>query len=137
MHGRELVAVMMLKRPDDAEGIGFAKQIAALRRRVAKRRIQPVAVERVEWWLDEQEPGAPLDWSVSAFPEGYHLMTLSVMDSFLETQPPDKPKISWTVHRVRRGYATLVMGGQAPTLQAGQARAEAIWRIDAGVRSDA
>jgi hypothetical protein len=93
-------------------------------------------MERAEWWMDGLEPGAPEERSVSAFPTGYRLSSLQMKDSFLESQPLDAPKISWTVYK-GPGYRTLVMGGQAPSLLMGQARAEAIWRIDAGVRSDA
>src|SRR5438128_73241 len=92
---------------------------------VAKRRAQPV---RVEWWMDWLKPGAAEERSVSAFPMGYRLSSFQVKDSFLENHPPDMPKICWTVYK-GPGYRTLVMGGQAPSLLMGQARAEAIWRI--------
>ena len=125
----------MIKRPDDAEGIGFARQLAALRERVGERRCHVATVQRPEWSVDWFEPNCEVEWSISAYPKGYHLTTFGLKEDFLVTQSPDAPQISWVVYK-GRGYRTLVMGGQAPSWQVGQARAEAIWRIDAGVRSD-
>jgi hypothetical protein len=42
------VAVLVIKRPDDADGIGFARQLAASHERIGKRRIHAMTVERVE-----------------------------------------------------------------------------------------
>jgi hypothetical protein len=130
-----MVAVMVIKRPDDANGIGFAWQLAALREEVANRRFQHVTVERVKWSLDWVEPAGAIEWRISAYPKGYCLTRFGLKVDFLATQDPEMPRISWIVYK-GRGCRSLVMGGQAPTWQVGQARAEAIWRIDAGVRSD-
>ena len=130
------MAVVTPKRPDDAAGNGFALQVAALRARVARRVRRPATVEQAEWGLDQIEPGCELEWRSSAYPIGYCLQIVALKDDFLETLPMDAPKISWAVYK-GQGYRMIVMGGQAPSFQVGQARAEAIWRIDAGIRADA
>jgi hypothetical protein len=130
------VAVVKPRRPDDAAGEGFALQVAALRARVAMRTRRSATVEQAEWELEPVKPGCELEWQSSAYPTGYCLQIVALKDDFLETLPMDAPKISWAVYK-GRGYRTVVMGGQAPSFQVGQARAEAIWRIDAGLRADA
>jgi hypothetical protein len=84
----------MIKRPDDAAGIGFARQLAALRARVSKRCSQPVTIERLEWSKDWVEPCCEIAKSISALPAGYYLTTFELEESFLETQGDDAPRIS-------------------------------------------
>ena len=84
----------MIKRPDDAAGIGFARQLAALCVGVAKRCSQLVTIERLEWSMDWVEPCCEIDKSISAYPAGYYLTTFELKESFLETQGDDAPRIS-------------------------------------------
>lgn len=84
------MAVIASRRPDDADGAGFCRQLKALRRRVAKRKRQaPLRLEHPEWWVDDVGPGAPEERSASAYPRGYMLSTFALKDSFLDTQPAD------------------------------------------------
>jgi hypothetical protein len=124
-------------RPDDAAGEGFALKLAAMKRRVAKRKAPPVAKPDFQWFLEGVEPGAAEEWLMSAVPPGFRLEAVKMKEDFLATQPLDAPRISWCVFRDKNDYLTLVMGGQAPTWQVAQARAEAIWRIAANIREDA
>ncbi len=48
-----------------------------------------------------------------------------------DTQSLDAPRISWSVYCDKNCYLTCIMGGQTPTWQVAQARADAIWRIAA------
>jgi hypothetical protein len=80
------------------------------------------------------EPGALEEWKVSAAPDGYLLLTFEMKESFMATQPLYMPRITWSVYRANN---RPVMGGQAPSLTVGQARAETIWRVEANVRADA
>jgi hypothetical protein len=124
-------------RPDDAAGTGFARQLAAMKRRVANRRAPPTTRPDYEWILEDIEPGASAEWQMSASPPGYYLLALKMKEDFLAQQPLTSPRISWSVYRTKNDAFTLVMGGQAPTWQVAQARAEAIWRIVANIRADA
>ena len=124
-------------RPDDAAGEGFARQLAAMKRRVAKRRATTIPRPDFEWVLVPVETGAAEDWLMSASPPGYYLEVVKMKEDFLATQAADSPRISWSVHRIKNDWRVIVMGGQAPTWQVAQARAEAIWRIAANVREDA
>jgi hypothetical protein len=128
------VEEILPKRPDDASGEGFARQLAALKRRIARRKPSPVTFATADWKLDYVEPGASEEWKVSAAPEGYLLLTFKMKELFMATQPLYMPWITWSVCRANN---RLVMGGQAPSLAVGQARAEAIWRVEANVRTDA
>lgn len=123
-------------RPDDAAGEGFARQLAAMKRRVAKRKEPPTTRPDYEWILEWVEPGAAEEWLMTATPSGYHLVAVKMKEDFLARQSPDSPRISWSVHRMKNDYLTLIMGGQAPAWQVAQARAEAIWRIIANIRAD-
>jgi hypothetical protein len=124
-------------RPDDAAGEGFALELAAMKRRVAKRKAPPVAKPDFEWFLEGIEPGAAEEWVMSASPPGFRLEALQLKEAFLATQPLGLSRISWSVFRDKNDYLTCIMGGQAPTWQVAQARAEAIWRIAANIRADA
>jgi hypothetical protein len=74
---------------------------------------------------------------MSASPPGFRLEAVKLKEDFLATQSFDLPRISWCVFRDKNDCPTLIMGGQAPTWQVAQARAEAIWRIAANIRADA
>ena len=124
-------------RPDDAAGEGFALKLAAMKRRVARRKAPPVAKPDFEWALEPVEPGAAEEWLMSASPPGFYLLAVKMKEDFLATQSLDAPRISWSVYRDKNCYLTCIMGGQAPTWQVAQARAEAIWRIAANIRTDA
>jgi hypothetical protein len=140
---RELVAVMsehtetnLPPRSDNAAGEGFARQLAAMKRRVAKRKAASTARPDFEWILEPVEPGAAEEWLMSASPPGYYTLALKMKEDFLATQGPDVPRISWSVYRIKSNWRAIVMGGQAPTWQAVQARAEAIWRTAANIKAN-
>lgn len=124
-------------RPDDAAGEGFALKLAAMKRRVARRKAPSVAKPKFEWELEPVEPGAPEEWWMSASPPGFYLLAVKTKEDFLATQPLDAPRIAWSVYRDKSCYLTCIIGGQAPTWQVARERAEAIWRIAANIRSDA
>jgi len=123
-------------RPDDAAGEGFGRQLAAMKRRVARRRATTIARPDFAWVLVAVEPRAAEEWLMSASPPGYYLEVVKMKEDFLATQSADSPRISWSVHRIKNDWRTIVMGGQAPTWQVAQARVEAIWRIAANIRVD-
>jgi hypothetical protein len=128
------VEEILPERPDDASAEGFARQLGALKRRIARRKPRPATFATADWKLDYVDPGAPEEWKVSAAPEGYLLLTFKMKESFMATQPLYMPRITWSVYRANN---RLVMGGQAPSLAVGQARAEAIWCVEANVCADA
>lgn len=74
---------------------------------------------------------------MTAQPRGYYLVAVQLKESFLKGEPPELPRISWTVSRIRNGRARVIMGGHAPNRQVAQARAEAIWLLDGNIRLDA
>jgi hypothetical protein len=108
-----------------------------MKRRVARRRAPPVAKPDFNWLLEPVEPGAAEEWLMSVSPPGFYLLAVKMKEDFLATQSLDAPRISWSVYRDKNCYLTCIMGGQAPTWQVAQARAEAIWRIAANIRTDA
>ena len=124
-------------RPDDAAGEGFALKLAAMKRGVARRKAPPVAKPDFKWLLEAVEAGAAEEWLMSASPPGFYLLAVKMKEDFLATQPLDAPRIGWSVYRDKNNYLTCIVGGQAPTWQVAQARAEAIWRIAANIGSDA
>jgi hypothetical protein len=71
--------------------------------------------------------------SASAYPTGCRLSNFVMKDSLLETHSPEMQKTCWTVYK-GFGYRTLDIGGQAPDMLIGQARAQAIRHIDAGIQ---
>ncbi len=74
------------------------------------------------------------EWKVEASVARYVLLVFKLREAFMKKQPLFMPRICWIVYRPSN---RILMGGQAPSLQVGQARAEAIWRIDANVRANA
>lgn len=124
-------------RPGDAAGEGFALKLAAMKRRVARRKAPPAAKPDFEWALEPVEPGAAEEWWMSASPPGFYLLAVKMKEDCLATQSLDLPRVSWSVYRDNNCYLTCIMGGEAPTWQVAQARAEAIWRIAADIRVDA
>ena len=109
----------MIKHPDDAAGIGFARQLAVLRARVSKRCSQPVTIERLEWSMDWVEPCCEIAKSISALSAGYYLTTFELKESFLETQGDDAPRISWVVYK-GRGYRPWSWVAKRPRCSSGR-----------------
>ena len=124
------------RRPDDAAGDGFAVALAAMKRRVARRKVPPVTKPDFEWVLEPVEPGAAEEWWMSASPPGFYLLAVKMKEDFLATQPLDAPRIAWSVYRDKNNNLTCIVGGQAPTWQVARERAEAIWRVAANIRPD-
>lgn len=88
-------------RPDDAAGQGFARQLATMKRRVAKRNEPPITRPDYEWILEDIEPWASAEWQMSASPPGYYLLALKMTEDFLAQQPLTSPRINWSVYRMK------------------------------------
>lgn len=63
----------------------------------------------------------------------YMLHVVEVCEEFLADQPPQMPRVSWSVYRGKDWEETLV-GGAAPCIAIAKARAEALWRAFLGYK---
>ena len=73
-------------RPDDATGEVFARELAAMKRRVAKRKAASTARPDFEWILEPVEPGTAEEGLMSASLPGYYPLALKMKEAFLATQ---------------------------------------------------
>ena len=51
----------------------------------------------------------------------------------LATEPPQMPRISWSVYR-GKGWEETLVGAPAPSIEVAKARAEALWRAFLGYK---
>lgn len=105
-----------------------------MKKRAERRKARPAIFAVPEWELVPLDPGAAEEWKVQASAARHVLLVFKMREAFMKKQPLFMPRISWIVYRPSN---RILMGGQAPSLHVGQARAEAIWRIDANVRANA
>ena len=115
-------------RPDDSSGRGFLKALRAVEQREPSRPFEHADIV----WLPKR-----LDDDVGdehrAIVGDYMLHVVEVTDGFLAIQPPQMPRVSWSVYR-GEGWEETLVGGAAPTIVIAKARAEALWRALLGYK---
>lgn len=68
-----------------------------------------------------------------AFVGDYLLFVVEVSEEFLANEPPQMPRVSWSVNTGEDWEESLV-GGAAPTVEIAKARAEALLRAFLGYK---
>lgn len=113
-------------RPDDSSGRGFLKALRIVEQREPS---QPFEHIEVVWWPEQLTPEAREQRAVLG---DYLLLVIVANEEFLANEPPQMPRVSWSVYR-GEDLETLV-GGAAPSVPVAKARAEALWRAFLGYK---
>ena len=114
-------------RPDDSSGRAFMKGLKAIEKREPSRPFKHVDVV----WLPEKVGEQAREHR--AFLNDYMLLVVEMHEEFLANEPPQMPRISWSVYR-GEGYGETLVGGAAPTVVIAKARAGALWRAFLGYK---
>ena len=117
-------------RPDDASGQGFLKALRAVEAREPSR---PVTHADITWVPERLTSDVGDEQGHRAIAGDYMLLVIKVSEEFLANQPPQMPRVSWSVYRGKDWEETLV-GGAAPCIVIAKARAEALWRAFLGYK---
>ncbi len=115
------------ERPDDSSGRSFLKALRTVEQREPSRPFEHV---EVVW---RSEPPDPEMCRLRAIVGDYMLLVVVASEEFLATEPPQMPRISWSVYRGKDWEETLV-GSPAPSVDVAKARAEALWRAFLGYK---
>lgn len=115
-------------RPDDSSGRGFLKALRSVEQSESSRSFEHAEIV----WLPKR-----LDDDVGdeqrAIVGDYMLHVVEVTEGFLAIQPPQMPRVSWSVYR-GGGWEETLVGGAAPSIAIAKARAEALWRAFLGYK---
>ena len=113
-------------RPDDSSGRGFLKALRTIEQREPSRPFEHI---EVVWWPELRTPETHEQRAIVG---DYLLLVVVANEEFLANEPPQMPRISWSVYR-GKNLETLV-GGAAPSVDIAKARAEALWRAFLGYK---
>lgn len=122
-------------RLNDASGEMLEKTLVTLRKRQKTMRLKPQRVTMPIWRIETYEdannpiareahaetPGTPY--------YGYTLTLLELTDLYLETQPLEIPKHSWTLAVHANGHGMKLVEGVATSHEEARDRVEACWRV--------
>lgn len=114
-------------RPDDRSGRGFRRALRIVEQCEPSR---PFEHADVVWW---PELLTPKTCEHRAIVGDYMLLVVVANEEFLANEPPQMPRVSWSVYRGKNCEETLV-GGAAPSVPVAKARAEALWRAFLGYK---
>lgn len=114
-------------RPDDSSGRAFLKALRTIEQREPSR---PFVDLEAVWLPEVVTEQARIHHAIV---DGYMLHACEMHEAFLASEPPQMPRVSWSVYRGNNWDDTLV-GGAAPTIVIAKARAEALWRAFLGYK---
>ncbi len=117
-------------RPDDGSGQGFLKALRAVEEREPSR---PVTHTDIVWLPERLAYDDYDEQGYRAIVGDYMLLVIEVSEEFLANEPPQMPRVSWSVYSGENWGDTLV-GGAAPNVLIAKARAEALWRAFLGYK---
>ena len=125
----DLVALLMpsRERPDDSSGRSFQKALRTIEQREPSRPFEHV---EVVW---RSEPPASETCEQRAVVGDYMLLVVEASEEFLANEPPQMPRISWSVYR-GKGWEETLVGAPAPSIEIAKARAETLWRAFLGYK---
>lgn len=87
----------------------------------------------VVWLPEKLTHDAGDEQGYRAIAGDYMLFVVEVSDGFLVDQPPEMPRVSWSVC-AGEGWEDTLVGGAAPSVLVAKARAEALWRAFLGYK---
>lgn len=111
-----------MRRPDDSAGRGFRKALREIEKREPPRVVPHTDVV----WEAAGDENA-----YRAIIDDHKLFVIEMTDDFLADQPPQFPKVSWSVS-TGENFDDALVGGAAPSIDVGKARAETLWRAFLG-----
>ena len=122
--------MVLQPRPDDSSGRRFLKALRTVEQREPSRPFEHVDVA----WSPELSNQEAREHR--AVVGGYMLLVVEANEEFLANEPPQMPRVSWSVYRGNRGdgWEETLVGGAAPTVVVAKARAEALWRAFLGYK---
>ena len=117
-------------RPDDSSGRGFLKALRAIEKREPSR---PVKHADIVWVPERLAYDAGDEQGYRAVAGDYMLLVIEVSEAFLANEPPQMPRVSWSVY-TGEGWGDTLVGGAAPNVLIAKARAEALLRAFLGYK---
>ena len=117
-----------VRRPDDKSGRAFRKLLE-----MVERRAPPRAVEHtdLEWKVGRLSDDAGDEHYAVA--GNYMLQVIEVGEEFLANEPPQVPRVSWSVYTCKDWKESL-LGGIAPSVAVAKARTETLLRAIRGYK---
>ncbi len=119
-----------VRRPDDSSGRAFRKALRTVEQREP---LRPFEHADIVWEVEGLVGGTGDEKAYRAVVGGHMLFVVEMSDVFLEDQPLQMPRVSWSVYAGKDWEDTLV-GGAAPDVLVAKARAEALWRAFLGYK---
>jgi len=125
-----LDAVLMppVRRPDDGSGRAFRKALRTVEQREPSRPFEHADIV----WLPERLTHDAGDKHRAIVGE-HMLLVVEVSEEFLANEPPQMPRVSWSVY-TGKSWEDALVGGAAPSVPVAKARAEALWRAFLGYK---
>ena len=117
-------------RPDDSSGRGFLKALRVVEGREPSR---SVTHADIVWVPERLTCNVGNGQGYRAIAGDYMLLVIEVSEEFLADQPPQMPRVSWSVNG-GEGWEEALVGGAAPCIVIAKARAEALWRAFLGYK---
>lgn len=118
-------------RPDDSSGRGFLKALRTVEQREPSR---PVTHADIVWVPERLTCGdVGNEQGHRAIAGDYMLLVIEVSEAFLVNEPPQMPRVSWSVY-TGEGWGDTLVGGAAPNVLIAKARAEALLRAFLGYK---
>ena len=117
-----------VRRPDDKSGRAFRKVLV-----LVERCAPPRAGEHTDlaWQVGRLSDGAGEEHYV--VDGNYMLQVIEMGEEFLANEPPQMPRISWSIY-TGKDWEESLLGGIAPSVAVAKARAETLLRAVLGYK---